>query len=217
MYHWMRGRWTDGTPITEGLGGLNGGGPAMPTMFPGDPVAGRYWSERCPQRPACGSPTSSGNRYMTAASGPFVLESQVPMDVLLAMPFGRGTDHLDSVSKLRVAADVIHNAQSAGLLDAQRVPGFIGPAPPLSIELRRPAPNPFTDEAVMLVTLPAAAGVRVALVDVLGREVAVLADGPHEAGAHPIAIAGAGLAPGVYVARVWVNGQPAGALPLTRR
>jgi len=217
MYHWMRGRWTDGTPITEGAIGLDGGGPPMPTMFPGDPVSGRYWSERCPQRPACGLPHTAGNRYMTAASGPFVLEPHVPMDILIAMPFGQGADHLDSVSRLRIAADVIHNAQNAGLLEAQRVPGFVGPAPPLSIELRRPVPNPFTDDAVIELALPAPASVRVALVDVLGREVQVAQDGPLDAGARAITLAGAGLAPGVYVARVWVAGQSAGALPVTRR
>ena len=66
-------------------------------------------------------------------------------------------------------------------------------------------------------SLPAAARVRVSLVDVLGREVAVLADGPREAGPHEVAIDGAALRPGVYVARVWVDGQPAAALPVTRQ
>ena len=137
---------------------------------------------------------------------------------VVAFLFGQGDDNLDSISELRRASTYVQNAHDSGLLDAQRVPGWPGPPPPpQAIELRRPVPNPFADEATMSVTLPAAAGVRVALVDVLGREVAVLADGPHEAGPHPIAIAGAGLAPGVYVARVWINGQAAGALPVTRR
>jgi hypothetical protein len=133
------------------------------------------------------------------------------------MVFGQGANHLDSIVELRRAATVVRNAYGAGLLDASQVAGFSAPPGPLSVQLRRPAPNPFVGESVMSITLPAPAGVRVALVDVLGREVAVLADGPQDAGAHPIAIAGAGLAPGVYVVRVWVNGQPARALPVTLR
>jgi hypothetical protein len=85
------------------------------------------------------------------------------------------------------------------------------------VEVRRPAPNPFDETATLGLSLPAAADVRVELVDVLGREVAVLAEGPHEAGPHAIEIDGRPLAPGVYVARVWVDGQPAAALPVTRR
>jgi hypothetical protein len=217
MYHWMRGRWTDGTPITEGSLGLNGGGPETPLMYSGDPVTGRYWSERCPRRPVCGPALTAGNRYMTAASGPFVLEQSVPAELLLAMPFGRGMDHYDSITQLRLAADVVRNAYDAGLLDAQRVPGFLSPALPSRIEIRRPAPNPFDDAATIGITLPAAAGVRVALLDVLGREVLTAQDGSLEAGAHDVMIDAAGLAPGVYLARVWVAGQEAGALPVTRR
>jgi hypothetical protein len=154
---------------------------------------------------------------VSTSSGPFELRPGEAEEIVYAIVFARGSSHLDSTVELRRAASSVTAAHEGGLLDARRVPGFVGPAPPLSIELRRPAPNPFSDEAVMSVALPAAAGVRISLVDVLGREVAVLADGPHEAGRHPIAISGAGLAPGVYVARVWLNGQPAGALPVTRR
>ena len=220
MYNTMQGRWLDGTRVTLGGTGLNPGSVATtPFMFPGNPIPPQFWSQRCPgSTAACGAAFTPQDQTMMVSSGPFRLASGAAQDILFGIVFAQGTDYLDSVMELRAAVTVVRAARDAGLLDAQRVPGWPGPpAPPAAVELRRPAPNPFTDEAVMSVTLPAAAGVRVALVDVLGREVAVLADGPHEAGPHPIAIAGAGLTPGVYVARVWVNGQPAGALPLTRR
>ena len=218
MYHVMGGRWIDGTPLTRGGTGWNPGSTdTTTTMFAEDPIPPRFWSERCPNSPGCGSGHPPGQRRIYFSTGPFRLAPAATEDVLIAMVFGQGTDHLDSIVELRRAATAVRNAYDAGLLDPSRVPGFTAPDGPLSVQLRRPAPNPFTGEAVMSVTLPAAADVRVALVDVLGREVAVLADGPREAGPHPIAIEGAGLAPGVYVARVWVNGQPAGALPLTRR
>ena len=116
-----------------------------------------------------------------------------------------------------VTADVVRAAFEMGLMDPRIVPGYAPPARPLGVQIRRPSPNPFEDAATLGLTLPAAARVRVALVDVLGREVAVLGDGPREAGPHEVPIDGAALRPGVYVARVWVNGQPAAALPVTRR
>ena len=218
MYQRMQGRWNDGTPVTMREFGYGGGGPLTTYVYPGDPVTPRFWSQPCWNPSGACAPAPIGDQHAQLASGPWRLGPGEAHDVLFAIPYGRGSSNLDSVSELRRAATLLRSVYEEDLLDAQRVPGWPGPpAPPAAVELRRPAPNPFTDEAVMSVTLPAAAGVRVALVDVLGREVAVLADGPHEAGRHPIAIAGAGLAPGVYVARVWVNGQPAGALPVTRR
>jgi hypothetical protein len=212
MYFNLQGLWHDGSVIREG-----GSGAPTTTMYAGDPVSSRFWSEICPSPgPGC-SANAPGDRRFLVSTGPSRLDPGGDDEVLFAVVFGRGADHLDSVTELRRAAQIVSNAHAAGLLDARLTLGFEPPPPPTRLVVRRPAPNPFTDEAVMSVTLPAAAGVRVALVDVLGREVAVLADGPHEAGRHPIAIAGAGLAPGVYVARVWVNGLPAGALPLTRR
>ncbi len=50
--------------------------------------------------------------------------------------------------------------------------------------------------------VPAAATVRVAVYDVTGREVAVVADGPLEAGRHALALDASALAPGLYVVRV---------------
>jgi len=218
MYHAMQGRWNDGTPVR--MGGLGDWPPTAPITtfhFPGDPVTGRFWSERCPSAPACGSAITPGDRRFLI-SAPLSLVPAVAQSHVVALLHGQADDNLDSITELRRASTYAQNAHDAGLLTAQRVPGWPGPPPPpKAIELRRPAPNPFSDEAVMSITLPAAAGVRVALVDVLGREVQVVRDGPLDAGAHAITLPGAGLAPGVYIARVWVAGQSAGALPVTRR
>jgi hypothetical protein len=219
MYFMMQGRWTDGSPVTRGGSGLNpGSSDTTRFMFSGNPLPPRFWSERCPASPhSCGAPTPPNDRRFLVSTGPGRLNSGAAEELLIALVFGWGADHLDSIIELRSAADVGRNSFDAGMLAASRVPGFVEPELPLSVELRRPAPNPFSGEAVIGITLPARAAVRAAVYDVLGREVAVLADGPRDAGANDLTLAGAGLAPGVYVVRVWVNGQPAGALPVTRR
>jgi hypothetical protein len=63
-------------------------------------------------------------------------------------------------------------------------------------------PNPVTGAATVAYVLPAAGAARVVVYDVLGREVAVLADGPAPAGRREAALDAGRLAPGVYVVAV---------------
>ncbi|HLT48365.1 MAG TPA: S8 family serine peptidase, partial [Rubricoccaceae bacterium] len=65
-------------------------------------------------------------------------------------------------------------------------------------------PNPFRGRAVVPFEVPEAAQVRVSVYDVLGREVAVLADGRFEAGRYEATLDGAGLAAGLYLVRATV-------------
>ncbi|MEM8599275.1 MAG: FG-GAP-like repeat-containing protein [Bacteroidota bacterium] len=62
-------------------------------------------------------------------------------------------------------------------------------------------PNPFRGAATLTLTLPEAQAVRVALYDVLGREVALLHEGTASAGSLTLEVDGTRLASGVYVVR----------------
>jgi len=66
-------------------------------------------------------------------------------------------------------------------------------------------PNPSTGTATVAFTLAEAAPVRVSVVDVLGREVAVLAEGVTAPGAHEATVRG--LAPGTYIVRMETAGE----------
>ena len=68
--------------------------------------------------------------------------------------------------------------------------------------LRALAPNPVRGTGEVAFDLPAALDVRVAVYDVLGREVARLADGPYAAGAHAVAFDASRLSAGLYVVRL---------------
>ncbi|MDX1532520.1 MAG: T9SS type A sorting domain-containing protein, partial [Rhodothermales bacterium] len=48
---------------------------------------------------------------------------------------------------------------------------------------------------------------RLVVYDVLGRAVAVLAEGPHGAGEHRVRLAGSGLAAGVYLVVLEAQGE----------
>ena len=87
-------------------------------------------------------------------------------------------------------------------------------APELAMGAARP--NPTTGRAIVPLSLPEAAHVRLSLYDVLGREAAVLVDGRLDAGRHGVALQADGLAPGVYVLRAVVSAD-AGTVALTGR
>lgn len=88
-------------------------------------------------------------------------------------------------------------------VNADRPPGI---APDLGL---RVAPNPAADRATFRVTLPTDGPVRLALYDVLGREVAVAVDGWRAAGPHEVVLSVATLPPGVYVVRFVAGAQTA--------
>ncbi len=75
---------------------------------------------------------------------------------------------------------------------------------PVEVALHPAYPNPTAGGATVPFDLPAAAEVRVAVYDLLGRTVAVLAEGLHEAGRHEARFGTARLASGVYVIRAEV-------------
>ena len=68
-------------------------------------------------------------------------------------------------------------------------------------------PNPVVGTASVSFRLGAAAAVRLAVFDVLGREVRVLTDGARAAGTYTESVATAGLPAGVYVVRLDASGR----------
>jgi hypothetical protein len=64
------------------------------------------------------------------------------------------------------------------------------------------APNPTSRHAAVAFTLPEAGDARVAIYDALGREVAVLAEGPRGPGRHEASFRVTDLPAGVYIVRL---------------
>ena len=68
-------------------------------------------------------------------------------------------------------------------------------------------PNPFAASTTIRFSLDAPSDVRLAVYDVLGREVAVLVDGAVEAGTHTAEFDAAGLPSGLYLYRLSTGGR----------
>lgn len=84
------------------------------------------------------------------------------------------------------------------------------PALPLDFGLSPPAPNPSRDPVRAEFALPREAHVRLSVIDLQGREVAVLADGTYAAGRHAATWdtnTGRAPAAGVYFVRMVVGGR----------
>lgn len=83
---------------------------------------------------------------------------------------------------------------------------------PTEPALRAPYPNPVAEQAAIPFDLPEPGRVRLAVYDVLGREVAVLVDAERTAGRYEAALDVGGLAAGLYLVRM-----TAGAFVQTQR
>ena len=202
----MRGRWYNGDPITVGGYGHKSGEAITTIALPGDPVTQQFWSE---ERAFPGGGSNVGyDRHFTVVTGPFRMEPGETEEVVFAIPFAQGADRLDSVAKLRDAARYVQNAYDLGILDPQHVSNAPGPEPFRNYVLSRPYPNPFRDAATLTLTVPERpAPLRLVVYDVLGREVAVLAEGVLPPGEHALTLDGAGLPSGLYLVRLETGRQ----------
>ena len=96
-------------------------------------------------------------------------------------------------------------------LDPDPLPGRItgkvtatedAPAQPASPGLMQNYPNPFRECTAVRLQLPAHMHARVIVIDVMGREVAVLADDKLSRGVHELRFDADGLPPGLYLCRL---------------
>ena len=78
---------------------------------------------------------------------------------------------------------------------------------PSEFQLMSVYPNPFNPSTTITVGLPQAAELKVAVYNLLGREIAVLAGSRHRAGYHSFVFDGTELPSGIYFVRATVPGE----------
>ena len=107
--------------------------------------------------------------------------------------------------RMMANADIQRGLASAGF--QSYVLGVGGPHDPLAgLALAAPSPNPLHGSSSITYSLPRAGRVRLAVYDVTGRQVAVLAAGERAAGTHRESFDAAGLPDGVYLTRLEMGG-----------
>ncbi len=68
-------------------------------------------------------------------------------------------------------------------------------------------PNPFSTSTFIEYTLPETGKVRLSVLDMLGQEIAVLVESTQSAGSYTVEFANPGLATGVYIYKITVDGE----------
>jgi hypothetical protein len=68
-------------------------------------------------------------------------------------------------------------------------------------------PNPFSNSTFIEYTMPETGKVRLSVLDMLGQEIAVLVNATQSAGSYTVEFSAAGLATGVYIYKITVDGE----------
>lgn len=128
------------------------------------------------------------------AAGLGVWQWSVDGQEWVARPVTARADRTVTVSDITpVDFFVLGSDQPVSATDRPRADGSV---------LHAPAPNPTTGRSVVRYDLAVAGPVRLTVHDLLGREVAVVAEGHRVAGAHRASLEASALAPGLYLLRL---------------
>ena len=203
IYNNMLGLWVDGEPITYGGVGREYSNSISRFIFTGDPLTQSYWTAFSPAPNGEWPPFVPHDIRAMVTSGPFTLAPGESNEFLIALVWAQGINHLDSVRKLK---NIVANLQTTpdrylttgyqpGQLEAPPEPSFV-------LGFDHNFPNPFNKKTTLRYSLPKTMQVRLAVYDLLGREVTVLAEGTREAGIYTQEFDGAQLRPGIYYARI---------------
>ncbi|MFH1198015.1 MAG: T9SS type A sorting domain-containing protein [bacterium] len=194
FYNNMQGLNNDGTDRIDPVTGL-----VTKYCVPGDPVAGTGWYE------GAGWPDGyyPGDRYFVMSSGPFNMAPGDTQNVVYAIMLARGTDRLNSVTKLKEMAqeaqDFYKSGFTTGVDDNSN-------DLPVTFSLNQNYPNPFNPITVISYSLPivetpnmaSLQHVTLRVFDILGREVSSLVNEEQKPGTYKVEFDGRKLSNGVY-------------------
>jgi len=157
--------------------------------YSGDPVANYGWISNLPM-----------TQRTLISTGPFKLEYDKPVDIIVAYVIGRGSDQFNSIDVARGYADVIQNSYEKNFPELYSYKEIndtslliIG-----NYELFQNHPNPFNPYTIIKYTVEAKSRVTVRVFDILGKEVSTPVDEEKEAGNYQIRFDAGTLSSGVY-------------------
>jgi hypothetical protein len=100
-----------------------------------------------------------------------------------------------------LAKDILSYRRTRGLLpvpDARTESGTVSTAQPTTMLLGAPYPNPFNPQTSIALTLFEAQEIQLAITDVLGRDIAILANGRYDEGRYTVSFQAGSLPSGMY-------------------
>jgi hypothetical protein len=123
-YNYMTSRWSDGSPFTLGSRGADPSGTPVKYAFPGDPERREFWSEI--NSDGNGTAIAPADRRNVQSVGPVTLAPGDSIEVFLSIITAFGTDHLNSVTKLKEKAAELLNRSP------ESIPRSVGESEPIT-------------------------------------------------------------------------------------
>ena len=205
----MQARWRDGSALLEGgwIGHKRSTSVAAKTTkfsYSGDPISKTGWSEF--NIDGLGTANYQGDRRLLTSTGSFDIAPGDTANIRFAIVWAQGEDHLDSVRLLKsYTAGVRSSAEQLyaynDLTDEIATPFEQAPL----LGFGQNFPNPFTQSTTISYDLPKPMQVRLAVYDMLGREINVLVNTHQQAGNYAIDFDADNLPAGVYLARIGLD------------
>lgn len=204
-YNYMKGLKSDGSKWRNALTGLQ-----TKFIFSGDPESGAGWTEINGHIENCGNDTSShvhpspmGDRRMilNTSDSLYTLSAGNSVTIVASQQIAKGTNHLNSVTKLKQLTTTIKNFwQTIGITP-------ISSEVPESFRLHQNYPNPFNPSTKIRFEIPLSvrgqkSEVRLYIYDIAGKEVARLVNEELQPGVYEYEFDGANLSSGMYFSRL---------------
>ena len=177
-YRYLRGIWRNGDPLVAGGFGWPGSWDGrgidihVPYIYPGDPATGEFWSQM--NLDGGGIMAAESDKRGIVGFGPFDLEPGQWAACTYAYVWAQGNSFLDSVSKMKEHARVVHQYKDNFLAYSKpEEPEFIDGNPPEEAQhpfwVDEPYPNPASDQLILRYSLSLDGPVTIRIVDALGR------------------------------------------------
>jgi len=190
-------------PYGELLGGVNCEQVNPLMWFSGDPVTSIGWIF-----------SRNGNIFDVTSTGKFDLIKNQPVDIIIAYIIGRGTDHLNSITRAREITRYVHEEYERNFSTLVSVENKQEELP-AQFNLSQNYPNPFNPTTKIKFSIPSPTSplskggmqggltnVSLIVYDILGREVKTLLNEVKAPGTYEITFDASRLASGVYFYRL---------------
>jgi hypothetical protein len=139
------------------------------------------------------------------STGPFTLKVNQSVDLIGAFIVGRGTDHINSITAAREIVQETISEYDENFPRLTYKPG--SPTNPVvDYELYQNYPNPFNPITKIRYAIPEDGLVTIKVYNILGQEVVTLKNEFQKANRYEVIFNSKGLASGVYIYRLQVNG-----------
>lgn len=148
-------------------------------------------------------PTGVDWRFVMAAGADnFTLNTNQSKTVMIAQFMARGSNNLNSITKLKLLDNRIQSLCDSGLIGIHNINATI----PNSFYLYQNYPNPFNPATKIKFDLPKSNHVKLVIYDVLGKEIAVLLNQKQLAGTYEVDWNGTNYTSGVYFYKLVTEG-----------